>query len=72
MFFLSKNSQKESISIETKNIPFGVQESTNYTPKSTNKICDNSNGSVVHRRTSNAIKQLGEDLIDLNNGVEDT
>lgn len=64
--------QKESISIETKNIPFG-QESTNFTPKSTNKICDSSsNGNIVQRRTSNATKQLGEDLIDLNNGVEDT
>lgn len=67
-------SQKEPNSIETNNIPFG-QDSANFTPKLTNKLCDNkssSSGSVVLRRTSNAVKQLGEDLIDLDNGVEDT
>lgn len=66
--------QKEPNSIETNNIPFG-QDSANFTSKLTNKSCDNkssSSGSVVLRRTSNAVKQLGEDLIDLDNGVEDT
>lgn len=66
--------QKEPNSIETNNIPFG-QDSANFTPKLTNKVCDNkssSSGSVVLRRTSNVAKQLGEDLIDLDNGVEDT
>lgn len=61
---------KASISIETKNIPFG-QESK-IVPKSTKKICDSSSSSVVLRRTSNAAKQLGEDLIDLENGIEDS
>lgn len=58
-----------SISIDKLNIPFGHK--SDKVPKSSKQICDSSSSSVVSRRSSNSTRQIGDDLIDLVNGIED-
>lgn len=54
-------------------IPFGKGNGSRNLSKTSNKICDNSVNNVVRRRSSNINKQqMGENLIDLDNGIEDT